>query len=99
MLDIEIQYTEQMSRKSMAHEARRSGNSEREMPGRVQCVNQATQTLYGLGELRVKPLAASPSRSRHWCGRRALRGFDSLAYLLGMALKESRRLSQGQNGS
>ena len=59
--------------------------------GRGECLIQAARTRPGMA--RVRPPKALPIRSPHWSGAHAPRGFDFLAYLLAMALKESRRLS------
>ncbi|MGA8688745.1 MAG: hypothetical protein ACLQF1_03160 [Methyloceanibacter sp.] len=45
----------------------------------------------------MKRLAALPGSLPPWCGRPGP-GVRFLAYLLGIALKESRRLSEVENG-
>jgi len=56
------------------------------------CLIQAARIRPGPETKRVTPPSALPTTSRRWSGARA-KGFDFLAYLLAMALKESRRLS------
>ena len=68
----------------------------RALPGRGLCLIQAARTHPGSGESAREAAKTIADQIAPLLKRARAKGFDFLAYLLAMALKESRRLSEEQ---